>query len=205
MKPDNHKTSTALARRAETIFLKHLHPKGNRRWDYALLVMAGVLMIALFSYAIQQWRASSSTIRYTPGDIVYGEKIQAVHEMGSSVEIQLTNPISTDPLLKPEIRISENFYDFGEVNTPQVLTRTFIIANFGNSPLIIYHAYTTCGCTVADFSAGEIPPGKVILMTLQFDTGLHNMSGTTVRRGVVIETNDPDHPIREIWIQASVR
>jgi hypothetical protein len=43
------------------------------------------------------------------------------------------------------------------------------------------------------------------LMTLHFNAGYHDVSGYTVRRGVLIETNDPNHPIQEIWIQASVR
>lgn len=42
-------------------------------------------------------------------------------------------------------------------------------------------------------------------MILQFDTSNHEMHGTTVRRGVIVETNDPDLPIQEIWIQASIR
>jgi hypothetical protein len=205
MTSDHHKSSTALARRVETLFLKLLHPKGNWSWYYTLLVLDGILITALFSYSFQQWRAYSSTIKYKPNDIVYGEKIQAVHEMDTVGEIKYTNPFTSDTSLKPEIRISENFYDFGEVNANQVLTRTFIISNYGKSTLIIYHAYTTCGCTIADFSAAEIPPGKVILVIIQFDTGMHDLRGMTVRRGVMIETNDPADPIQEIWVQASVR
>lgn len=80
-----------------------------------------------------------------------------------------------------------------------------MIANKGSAALVILKADTTCGCTTADFSASEIPPGKVALMTLHFNAGYHDVSGYTVRRGVLIETNDPNHPIQEIWIQASVR
>jgi hypothetical protein len=100
--------------------------------------------------------------------------------------------------------ISENFYDFGFVKAPRVAERVFIIANRGQSPLLIQKAYTTCGCTIADFSASEIPPGKVALMTVHFDTGFHDLRGTTVRRGVIFQTNDPAHPQVEIWVQASV-
>ena len=101
--------------------------------------------------------------------------------------------------------LSEKYYDFGEVTPNQVVTRTFVISNPGQSTLIIQRAFTTCGCTTADFTASEIPPGKVVLMTLHFDPGYHDMRGSTVRRGVMIETNDPDHPSQEIWIQASIR
>lgn len=107
--------------------------------------------------------------------------------------------------LAPEIAISEHYYDFGEVNSSQVLTRTIVIANRGKAMLVIQNAYTTCGCTVADFTTAEIPPGKVALMTIRFDTGLHNLRGTTVLRGVIFSTNDPNLPLQEIWIQASIR
>ena len=42
-------------------------------------------------------------------------------------------------------------------------------------------------------------------MQLKFDPRYHDMHGTTVRRGVVFETNDPEHPLQEIWIQATVK
>ena len=161
--------------------------------------------MVLFLYGSLFWKGSNSIIRYTPADVTHGEIIHAVHDMGSGIPSQHFNPISTDPSLKPDIRFSEKFYDFGEVNAHQVLIRTFVIANLGQSPLLIIRAYTTCGCTIADFTTAEIPPGKVALMTLQFDSGYHDMRGTTVRRGVMIETIDPDHRLQEIWIQASVR
>ncbi len=41
-------------------------------------------------------------------------------------------------------------------------------------------------------------------MTLTFDAGFHDVSGQTVRRGVIIENNDPNHPVLEIWVEVSV-
>lgn len=178
---------------------------GNKGWDYLLLGMVGVFVLALIIYGMWIWSAANSKIYYTPADIVYGVEIHAVHDMGIINNSRGTGNFIASSSGKPEIRISEKYYDFREVDAHQVLTRSFVIANYGQSPLVIRRAYTTCGCTIADFTATEIPPGKVALMTLQFDTGFHDMRGTTVRRGVVIETNDPDHPIQEIWIQASVR
>lgn len=177
----------------------------KKGWDFVILgVIVGVILV-VFVYAALIINSTISTIRYSPNDVVYGEKIHAIHSMDSSANSQYSNSSPVSPIGTPEIRISEHFYDFGEVDSNQVLTRTFIIANIGSSPLIILRASTTCGCTTADFTATEIPPGKVILMTLQFDAGFHKMIGTTIRRGVMIETNDPNQPFQEIWIQASVR
>jgi hypothetical protein len=177
----------------------------NKDWDYASIGTAGVIFLALGIYGIFVWNLNNPQIQFTPKDIVFGERILAVHSIGTENPAIDNSLFILDSAKKPEIRLSENFYDFGEVNAHQVLTRTFVIANIGNFPLVILQAYTTCGCTTANFTAANIPPGKVALMTLKFDTGFHDMRGTTVRRGVMIETNDPDHPSQEIWIQASVR
>jgi hypothetical protein len=178
---------------------------GNEKWDYVILGVVIIAVVAVFTYGILGWSRAAQKMQYTPGDVVYGEKIRAVHGMGIDRSSQAQNQLPANPGEGPAIRISEKFYDFGEVKATNLLKRTFVIANTGQSPLVIQRAYTTCGCTIADFTADQIPPGKVVLMTLQFDPGYHEMRGTTVRRGVMIETNDPDHPTQEIWIQATVR
>ena len=172
---------------------------------FPLLGIIGLLIIAIFVYGIGFRKNSTSKINYSPEDITYGEEFQATHDTRLTRDPRNISLISVDPSKKPEVQVSEKFFDFGDVNSDHILTRTFVIANMGQSPLIIKRAYTTCGCTKADFTASEILPEKVALMTLQFDPGYHEMHGTTVRRGVMIETNDPYNPIQEIWIQASIR
>lgn len=53
--------------------------------------------------------------------------------------------------------------------------------------------------------AAVIPPGKVSIVTLTLDAGFHDVAGRTVRRGVIIESNDPNRPETELWTQAAVR
>jgi hypothetical protein len=77
--------------------------------------------------------------------------------------------------------------------------------NLGDAPLTISRAYTTCGCTTAEFTSTVIPPGKVVIMTLYLDAGFHDVTGQTVRRGVIIENNDPNNSQVEIWTTATVR
>lgn len=174
-------------------------------WKRIILGMAGLITIGFLIYGFKTFGSRNSEIRYSPSDVVYGEKVIAIHMMGG-IAISTPEEDATSNSSKiPVIQVSENYYDFGSVSSSQVLTRTFIIANTGSSPLIIQESYTTCGCTTAEFTAKEIPPGKVALMTLQFNPAFHKMSGSTVRRGVIIYTNDPEHPTQEIWIQASIR
>ncbi|NLF66213.1 MAG: DUF1573 domain-containing protein [Chloroflexi bacterium] len=70
--------------------------------------------------------------------------------------------------------------------------------------MTISRAYTTCGCTTAEFSASVIPPGKAATVKVIFDAGFHDAAGQTVRRGVIMENNDPDQSQEEIWVQAAV-
>ncbi len=177
----------------------------NRNKCIAILLIVGLFAAILIYGGFFQWRADPRVIQYSPGDIVYSQPLQAEHNM-SKVDASLFPTISAaNSNSYPEIVISEHYYDFGEIDSSQVLTRTFVIANHGQSTLVIANAYTTCGCTVADFTTTEIPPGKVALMTIRFDPAFHDLRGTTVRRGVIFSTNDPNYPVQEVWIQASIR
>ena len=145
--------------------------------------------------------ASVGDFDYGPEDVVYDQPFQAVHDMG------VAPPVAFLPKEgpQPEIAINERFYDFGSIGPTDVVTREFVVANLGEAPLTISRAYTTCGCTTADFSARVIPPGKVVLIELRFDAGFHDTAGQSVRRGIIIESNDPERPSAEIWVEASVR
>jgi hypothetical protein len=105
---------------------------------------------------------------------------------------------------QPKLVVTQDFFDFKQVGPTQIVEHQFVIANEGDAPLTISKAYTTCACTTADFSASIIPPGKIAIVTLIFDAGFHDVRGETVRRGLIIESNDPLNPHTEIWTQASV-
>lgn len=166
------------------------------------LLIAGVGVFALAGWSLRQrMQTPQASIDYGPEDISYERPLQAVHEMGGGPPIPFLP--KSDP--QPRIVVNEAFYDFGTLGPTDVVTRDFVIANTGEAPLTISRAYTTCGCTTADFTATIIPPGQVSIMTLRFDAGFHDVSGQTVRRGVIIESNDPNNSTTEIWVQASVR
>jgi hypothetical protein len=105
---------------------------------------------------------------------------------------------------QPNIVIPETSYDFGTIGVKDVVEQTFVIRNTGDAPLTISRAYTTCGCTTAEISASVIPPGSVATVKLIFDAGFHDAAGQTVRRGLIIENNDPEQSQTEIWVQAKI-
>jgi hypothetical protein len=166
----------------------------------AIVVGAGLIVAAIITL-----RGGGSTqatsFDYSLDDISYISPIQAVHEMEAGPPI----PFLAKDGPQPSVELNEVFYDFGSIGSIEVVTREFAIKNTGEAPLTISRAYTTCGCTVADFTSTVIPPGMVSLVTLRFDAGFHDTAGQTVRRGIIIENNDPDRPQAEFWVEASVR
>lgn len=182
--------------------VERLHQEAQRKRLTALgIALIGVVLVGSASWLL--WNRSQggqAKIDYDPSDISYDQPIQAVHEMESGPPIPFLS--KSDP--QPEIRINERFYNFGVIGPTEIVTREFVIANTGDGPLTISRAYTTCGCTTADITSSYILPGKVAIVRLHLDAGFHDVSGQTVRRGLIIENNDPKRSSMEIWIQATV-
>lgn len=165
----------------------------------------GLLLLAVAAYLVFRPEGGATgdpaEFDYSPGDVARGAPILAVHEMGQGPPIPFLP--ASDP--QPKIGVNETFVNVGSVGPTEVIQREFAIANLGEGPLTISRAYTTCGCTTAEISSAEIAPGQVAEVTMIFDAGFHDTRGQTVRRGLIIEGNDPEQPIQEIWMQASVR
>jgi hypothetical protein len=167
----------------------------------AAVAVLGVLLLAAGIYTyLQQESSAQAASEYSEADVAREAPFVAGHEMGQGPPVPFLP--SGEP--QPNIVVPETRYDFGRVGPKDVVEKTFIIGNDGEAPLTISRAYTTCGCTIAEFSASIIPPGKVATVKVIFDAGFHDTAGQTVRRGIIIENNDPDQPQTEIWVQAAV-
>ncbi|MDX1615656.1 MAG: DUF1573 domain-containing protein [Candidatus Promineifilaceae bacterium] len=163
--------------------------------------LLGVLLLSVGIYLyVQQGARPEALTKYTPADVATQESFVAVHEMGDGPPI----PFLPTGGPQPNVVVPEASYDFGRVGPQDVVEKTFVMSNNGDAPLTISRAYTTCGCTTAEFSASVIPPGKVATVKVIFDAGFHDTAGQTVRRGIIIENNDPDQSQTEIWVQAAV-
>lgn len=164
---------------------------------------AVVLALALLVVAYLVWqdgRGMPAAFAYSPDEVTWENGFTATHEMGSGPPIPFLP--ANEP--QPKISLSAVNHNFGRIGPRDVLSQTFAIRNDGAAPLTISRAYTTCGCTSAEFSASVIPPGGVAEVTVVFDAGLHDSRGQTVRRGIIIENNDPRQSQVEFWVQASV-
>jgi len=166
-------------------------------------IVLGITLISATWYFFAGPGSVRATFDYSANDIAHEQPLHAVHEVSG-------NRLESIPFLpqdgpQPRITLAEDFYDFGSVGPADVVSHDFVIINQGEAPLTISRAYTTCGCTTADFTATVISPGKVVVVTMIYDAGFHDVRGQTVRRGIIIENNDPKNPQVELWGQAAVR
>jgi hypothetical protein len=178
------------------------------KWKFRLIlgtaVLGGLLVVGAIILAVTDLggtRAGAEVFEYTEGQVARDNPILAVHEMEAGPPIPFL-PASSP---QPSIAVNEDFVNVGSVGPTEIVERRFVIANTGEGPLTISRAYTTCGCTTAEISSTTIPAGQVAEVDLIFDAGFHDTRGQVVRRGLIIENNDPEQPVREIWIQASVQ
>lgn len=174
----------------------------QRKYITLAVIGVGVILLVAGFYLVLGGGAPPVVLDYGPEDIMYDFPLHAIHEMEPSTVSLI--PFLPDGGPQPIIAIPEDFYDFGVIGATDIVQYDFVIGNTGDADLIIFRVYTTCGCTTVEVSSTVIPPGKVIIMTVIMDAGFHDLSGQTVRRGIIIESTDPDNPEVEIWVSASV-
>lgn len=76
-------------------FTKPLHLAGISGKGFILVGMAGVLILSLIAFTNWTGNGSNQTIHFTPTDVVYGEKIHAVHDMGTISYPRYSSPNSS--------------------------------------------------------------------------------------------------------------
>jgi hypothetical protein len=171
----------------------------------SLALYIGILLLAsLVGYLVFS-QVNHPALSYSPSDIAYGKPLHVVHQVEATPASNQVRVIEKSPSASPHLEVPLTFYDFGLVSPTQTVTRVFEMANRGTGPLVITAAYTTCACTTADLTATEVPSGKVVLVTVRFDASVHDLTGQTIRRGLILETNDPQYPNVEFWVQATVK
>lgn len=91
----------------------------------------------------------------------------------------------------PRLICDEPEYCFGALSNTNDVPHTFVLANEGAAPLVIYRVQSDCGCTRVRLEDKLIHPGEQI--TVQVCLMLKGRAGGQHKR-VTIESNDPDHP-----------
>lgn len=113
-----------------------------------------------------------------------------------------TTGTELNPANGPIITFSERLFDFGEINSGDIVEHTFVFENTGNAPLIISNAKGSCGCTVPKYDREvAIAPGEKSEMVVRFNSrGKSGMQNKTV----TIYSN-AQNSMERITIKASIK
>ncbi len=88
----------------------------------------------------------------------------------------------------PKIQFAEPVYDFGKVNSGDVIKHDFVFTNTGTATLEIKDVRPGCGCTTAGTWDKRVESGKTGVIPLQFNSASY--SGT-VAKSTTVSCNDP--------------
>lgn len=92
---------------------------------------------------------------------------------------------------RPRLVCDQPVFDYGTVDASTVVEHTFTIRNEGTLTLEISRVHASCGCTVANISSQQIPPGGESQISSRLS--LQGRSGPQ-QKTIVIDSNDPDQP-----------
>ncbi len=175
-------------------------------WLYPLLAGLGIMALTgLIGLGVLLFNRTPPNTTYHPDEVEYNQPIEVVHDMRSG-DSYPTVLLSTEGPL-PALELSDDFYNLGRISAQNSRQdkHTFVLRNTGDGELVVHRIYSTCTYVTADLTASIIPPGKVALLMVSMDLqGQTELVGMSVRRGIIIESNDPVQPESEIWVQAVI-
>ncbi len=83
----------------------------------------------------------------------------------------LTAEKNADQVDMPKIELSQDFFDFGEMNQKESVNTEFILKNTGDAPLLIRSAKGSCGCTVPEWPKEPVAVGDEAIIKVTFNSG----------------------------------
>ncbi len=101
----------------------------------------------------------------------------------------------------PRIRVDPESFDFGRVLPGKTLRKEFRLRNAGDRDLVLQPIRSSCGCTAAIAGATTVAPGHSTPLAVELKTWTYR--GRIVKK-VLVPSNDPETPLLEIQILATV-
>lgn len=127
---------------------------------------------------------------------------------GAPVSAQLPQPDMDGSAQAPLVAPSPSLvfpvieHDFGQIFENGPVEFSFPFTNKGDGKLVITKAKGSCGCTVPDLAKREFNAGEGSIISVRYDP--HGRSGKQ-RQTITVESNDPDNPIIQLAISATVK
>jgi len=90
-------------------------------------------------------------------------------------------------------------HDFGQIQKDEVVSTEFFFQNTGTKALMILSVKASCGCTVTDYTKGEILPGGMGKVSATYNAAKIGAFNKTLR----VTANTGDEAI-QLWIKGEV-
>ncbi len=102
----------------------------------------------------------------------------------------------------PKIATDKDKYDFGKVEEGVELKHTFKVSNVGSKTLQIWHATSTCGCTIPKLAKQQLAPGESTDLLVIVDT---TMKQGKITKKVSLTSNDATHNPIDFYLSMNVQ
>ena len=118
-------------------------------------------------------------------------------------------PAATAPTAKapeaigqgPKAQFAVPVYDFGRVQSGDLVKYTFIFTNTGDQTLEVSHVQPSCGCTTAGEFTHKVEPGQTGKVPIQFNSA--NFNGQ-VFKTISVTSNDKQKPVTVLQLKGTV-
>ena len=101
---------------------------------------------------------------------------------------------------RPHIQIKDAAANLGRIPTSQPVTHRFVVRNDGNAELLVVGTKANCECALPKLASRIVPPGTVV----PFDVTFTPKKPGKRQQKILVETNDPVHPVTVLTITADV-
>jgi hypothetical protein len=101
----------------------------------------------------------------------------------------------------PKAQYATPVYDFGRVQSGELVKYTYIVTNTGDQALEVTHVQPSCGCTAAGEWTHKIEPGKTGNIPIQFNSA--NFNGQ-VFKTISVSSNDKTKPVMVLQLKGTV-
>jgi hypothetical protein len=128
--------------------------------------------------------------------IVYG--LAAAMATGSDAKAQTTKSAL---ISGPKIQFAQPNFNFGKVDSGQIVKHDFIFTNTGNQRLEITEARPSCGCMTVGTWDKQVEPGETGVIQIEL-----NSSGYAgpVTKAVTVICNDPAQPTVILYLSGTI-
>ena len=99
------------------------------------------------------------------------------------------------------IKFDKTTHNFGTFKESQKMHYEFVFTNTGDKPLVIQQAFSSCGCTVANYSKDPIAPGAKGKLSVTYN-GKGKFPGH-MKKPITIRSNAANSMVR-VYIEGNM-